>query len=92
MAFWAERTVLVTGGAGLLGTHVVRHIRDQGCRAVIVPRSREFDLREKAAIISLFERVKPDLVIHLAAVVGVSAPIANIRANFSMTMPSWGCS
>jgi GDP-L-fucose synthase len=70
MAFWAERTVLVTGGAGLLGTHVVRHIRDQGCRAVIVPRSREFDLREKAAIISLFERVKPDLVIHLAAVVG----------------------
>ena len=70
MAFWAERTVLVTGGAGFLGTHVVRHIRDQGCRAVIVPRSREFDLREKAAIISLFERAKPDLVIHLAAVVG----------------------
>jgi GDP-L-fucose synthase len=70
MAFWAERTVLVTGGAGFLGTHVVRHIRDQGCRAVMVPRSREFDLREKAAIISLFERAKPDLVIHLAAVVG----------------------
>ena len=70
MAFWAERTVLVTGGAGFLGTHVVRHIRDQGCRAVIVPRSREFDLREKAAIIRLFARAKPDLVIHLAAVVG----------------------
>jgi GDP-L-fucose synthase len=70
MAFWAERTVLVTGGAGFLGTHVVRRIQAQGCHAVIVPRSREFDLREKAAIISLFEQARPDLVIHLAAVVG----------------------
>jgi GDP-L-fucose synthase len=70
MAFWAERTVLVTGGAGFLGTHVVTKIQAQGCRAVIVPRSREFDLREKAAIITLFEQARPDLVIHLAAVVG----------------------
>jgi GDP-L-fucose synthase len=70
MAFWAERTVLVTGGAGFLGTHVVMKIQTHGCQAVIVPRSRELDLREKAAILSLFEQVKPDLVIHLAAVVG----------------------
>jgi GDP-L-fucose synthase len=70
MAFWTERTVLVTGGAGFLGTHVVRNLQVQDCRAVIVPRSREFDLREKAAIIKLFEQARPDLVIHLAAVVG----------------------
>ena len=70
MTFWTERTVLVTGGAGFLGTHVVRQIQAQGCQAVIVPRSREFDLREKAAIIKLFEQARPDLVIHLAAVVG----------------------
>jgi GDP-L-fucose synthase len=70
MAFWAEHRVLVTGGAGFLGTHVVTKIQAQGCRAVIVPRSREFDLREKAAIITLFEQARPDLVIHLAAVVG----------------------
>jgi len=70
MAFWTERTVLVTGGAGFLGTHVVRHIQAQGCQAVIVPRSRDFDLREKVAIIKLFEQARPDLVIHLAAVVG----------------------
>jgi GDP-L-fucose synthase len=70
MAFWTERTVLVTGGAGFLGTHVVRKVQAQGSPAVIVPRSREFDLRDKAAIIRLFEQARPDLVIHLAAVVG----------------------
>ena len=56
MAFWTERTVLVTGGAGFLGTHVVRKIQAQGCQAVIVPRSREFDLRDKAAIIACLNR------------------------------------
>jgi len=70
MGFWTERKILVTGGAGFLGTHVVRNIQAQGCQAVIVPRSREFDLREKSAIIKLFEQRRPDLVIHLAAVVG----------------------
>jgi GDP-L-fucose synthase len=70
MAFWAERKVLVTGGAGFLGTHVVRKIQERGCRAVTVPRSRDFDLREKEAIVSLYERVQPDVVVHLAAVVG----------------------
>jgi GDP-L-fucose synthase len=70
MAFWPERIVLVTGGAGFLGTYVVRTIRDQGCQAVIVPRSREFDLREQATIIRLLEQVRPDVVLHLAATVG----------------------
>ena len=70
MAFWTERPVLVTGGAGFLGTHVVKKIRVHDCTTVIVPRSREFDLRDKAAIILLFEQSRPDLVIHLAAVVG----------------------
>jgi GDP-L-fucose synthase len=49
---------------------VVRKIQAHGSPAVIVPRSREFDLRDKAAIIRLFEQTRPDLVIHLAAVVG----------------------
>lgn len=70
MAFWAERKVLVTGGAGFLGTYVVRDIVAQGCRTVIVPRSRDYDLRDKTAIVRLFEQAHPDLVIHLAAVVG----------------------
>jgi GDP-L-fucose synthase len=70
MAFWAERNALVTGGAGFLGTHVVRKIRERGCQAVTVPRSRDFDLREKEAIVRLYEKARPDLVVHLAAVVG----------------------
>jgi len=70
MAFWAERKVLVTGGAGFLGTYVVRNIVAQGCRTVIVPRSRDYDLRERTAIVQLLEQAHPDLVIHLAAVVG----------------------
>jgi GDP-L-fucose synthase len=70
MDFWAERKVLVTGGAGFLGSHVVKKIRESGCRVVIVPRSRDFDLREKEAIGRLFEGTRPDLVVHLAALVG----------------------
>ena len=70
MAFWARRKVLVTGGAGFLGAHVVGKVQERGCRAVIVPRSREFDLRQIESIVRLFERAQPDLVIHLAAVVG----------------------
>jgi nucleoside-diphosphate-sugar epimerase len=57
MAFWAERTVLVTGGAGFLGTHVVTKLQTHGCRAIIVPHSREFDLRDNGAILRLFDRV-----------------------------------
>jgi nucleoside-diphosphate-sugar epimerase len=92
MDFWTERRVLVTGGAGFLGTHVVRKIQAQGCPGVIVPRSREYDLRDKAAIISLFEQARLDMVIHLAAAVEASAPIANIRDSISTKMPSWDCS
>jgi GDP-L-fucose synthase len=70
MDFWARRKVLVTGGAGFLGAHVVGKVQERGCRAVAVPRSRDFDLREMESIIRLFEQARPDVVIHLAAVVG----------------------
>lgn len=70
MAFWTQRKVVVTGGAGFLGSHVVRKLQERGCREITVPRSRDYDLREQAAIVRLYEQTKPDLVIHLAAVVG----------------------
>jgi GDP-L-fucose synthase len=62
--------VLVTGGAGFLGTWVVQRLQAAGCRAVTVPRSRDWDLVQEAAVRGLYEAVRPDVVIHLAARVG----------------------
>lgn len=60
----------MTGGAGFLGRHVVAELEGAGCRRVSIPRSREFDLRREAAVQALFARERPQVVIHLAAVVG----------------------
>src|SRR5438876_3533538 len=68
----ADKRVLVTGGAGFLGRHVVAQFQAAGCRHVSVPRSREVDLRREAAVHALFARERPQVVIHLAAVVGGS--------------------
>src|SRR5947207_835573 len=66
----ADKRVLVTGGAGFLGRHVVAQLQAAGCGHVTVPRSREVDLRREAAVHALFARERPQVVIHLAAVVG----------------------
>jgi len=70
IGFWADKTVLVTGGGGFLGQHVVAKLRADGCERVIAPSKRDYDLREKEQIVRLFEHLQPDMVIHLAAVVG----------------------
>jgi GDP-L-fucose synthase len=67
---WRDRRVIVTGGAGFLGAHVVERLRQRGCRQVAVPRSKDYDLRDQQAIGRLYDEVKPDVVVHLAAVVG----------------------
>jgi GDP-L-fucose synthase len=68
--FWSKRRVCVTGGAGFLGSYVVDRLRQLGCREIVVPRKRDFDLTALEAVQRLYASARPDLVIHLAAVVG----------------------
>ena len=69
-SFWTHRRVMVTGGSGFLGTAVVARLRQAGATDIFVPRSSEYDLRTREGIDRAFGQGKPDLIIHLAAVVG----------------------
>ena len=68
--FWPNKRVVVTGGAGFLGSFVVQQLREKGCRNIIVPRSRDYNLVQMEAVRRLYSESKPDIVIHLAARVG----------------------
>jgi GDP-L-fucose synthase len=70
MSFWQDKTVLVTGGSGFLGSFVVDKLREQGAKEIVVPRSQEYDLRRLEAIRQILTDTHPNLVIHLAARVG----------------------
>src|SRR5574341_58613 len=66
----SEKRIVVTGGAGFLGQRVVRTLRDRGCKEIVVPRRSQYDLTREAAVAQLYRDLRPDIVIHLAAVVG----------------------
>jgi GDP-L-fucose synthase len=70
MTVLADKKILVTGGSGFVGRHLVAHLRGAGCRALITPRSHEFDLTIQTETIRLLEVHRPEIVIHLAARVG----------------------
>ncbi len=70
MRFWENKKVLVTGGAGFLGSHLVRKLRELGCQNVFVPRNKDYNLVEMEAVQRVYKDSKPDIVIHLAARVG----------------------
>jgi len=70
MSFWKGKKVIVTGGGGFLGSHVVEKLRDEGCMNIFAPRSKEYNLVNEEDVIRLFEDVNPDIIIHAAARVG----------------------
>ncbi len=78
MKSWESHSIVVTGGNGFLGRAVVDRLKARGFNNIVVPRSREYDLRKESDIRRLFDMARPTLVIHLAAVVGgIGANLAN---------------
>lgn len=70
MGFWSDKRVLVTGGAGFLGSFVVKKLQGRGCKDIFVPRSRDYDLVDNEDCKRVYVDSRPDIVIHLAARVG----------------------
>jgi len=68
--FWTNKRVILTGGAGFLGQHILKKLQERGCRNIFVPRSRNYNLTQEKDVIALYRDQPCDLLIHLAAVVG----------------------
>jgi GDP-L-fucose synthase len=71
----SDKRVVITGGAVFLGRFVIEKLKARGCSCIFIPRSRDYNLRQKEDVERLYADARPDIVIHLAARVG------GIRAN-----------
>lgn len=68
--FWKNKRVIVTGGAGFLGSFMVEQLKDKGCSNIIIPRRATCDLTRNDHVRKLLADAQPDVIMHLAAVVG----------------------
>ncbi|MEJ2649168.1 MAG: GDP-L-fucose synthase [Sedimentisphaerales bacterium] len=70
MSFYEKKRVVVTGGAGFLGGFITAKLKKRNCQNILVPKIEDYDLVKIEDINRMYEDMKPDIVIHLAAIVG----------------------
>lgn len=66
----SQQRIVVTGGAGFLGKAVCRQLTERGCREILVPRRKDYDLTDRDQVRRLYDEMRPEVVLHLAAEVG----------------------
>lgn len=80
--FWSSKRVLVTGASGFLGRHTVGALARRSCHEVVAIRKSDCDLTNESQVARLFKDVRPNIVIHLAGLVGGIAANRSHPADF----------
>jgi len=65
-----DKRIVVTGGAGFLGRHLIARLRKMGCKDIFDPAHKDYDLTRLDAIERMLDEHRPEVLIHLAAAVG----------------------